>query len=130
MQQTNKEEYYLQLLIKKEEIIMKIFGQKPHEAIGISEERYKKLKISSRYSRLCEVIKLNSQLVNKPSEGLKGEFDVFKAFLRIANEEQREKINILLKKVVEEANRRKKLKVEIENKRKELKKLEKMYGDI
>ena len=43
------EEYYLALLIKKEEIVKREFGQMPHEAIGISEEHYRNLKISSRY---------------------------------------------------------------------------------
>ena len=127
MENMRNEEYYLQLLINKEEVIRKKFGQKPHEAIGISEERYKKLKISSRYSRLCEVIKLNSQLVNIPSGGLKGEIDTFRAFLRIATEEQRENINNLLKEVIEDTDRRRKLKEEIEIKRKELKKLEDMF---
>ena len=120
----NREDYYLDLLIKKEEIVMRDFGQKPHEAIGISEEQYRKLKISSRYTKLCEVIKINSNLVEKPINGLKMEIDNYKAFLRAANNEEREKVQKLICRIVNKSNKRKQLQEEINMKRKELEKLE------
>ena len=118
------EEYYLALLIKKEEIVKREFGQMPHEAIGISEEHYRNLKISSRYSRLCEVIKINSNLVEKPINGLKMEIDQYRAFLRAANNDEREKVQKIISRILSKNDKRKQLQEEINMKRKELEKLE------
>ena len=116
-----------ELLLEKENKIEKSFRQKPFEAIGVSEERYEKWKIHTRYARLCEVIRCNGGMVEKPKEGLKYDIDNFRKFLHVASTNERETLLSLMSEVLSKADERALLKQQIELKKRELAELEKKF---
>lgn len=113
-----------ELLRDKMWLIENRFGQKPFEAIGVDETTYLRWKPTTRYSRLCEVIRCNGLIEEKPKEGLKHDVDNFRKFLRIATVGERESLLELIGEVLKKEDARKKIKDEIELKKKELKALE------
>ena len=119
-----------ELLLEKESIIEKSFCQKPYEAIGVSEEKYEKWKIRTRYSRLCEVIRCNGAMQNKPKEGLKYDIDNFRKFLHVASINERETLLSLVSEVLSKANERALLKQQIEQKKREIAELERKYTKV
>jgi len=119
-----------ELLLEKENIIEKSFCQRPFEAIGVSKEKYEKWKIHTRYARLCEVIRCNGKMQDKPKEGLKYDIDNFRKFLHVASINERETLVSLMSEVLSKADERALLKQQIELKKRELAELEKKYTKV
>ena len=127
---TLDENYYSVKCEEKARIIAELIGQSPCEAIGVSEEIYTKWKPSTRYTKLCGVIKICKQRGVERKVAYSQELIWFKKFLDIATTNEKDSLLGLINDTIAKADERKKVKDEIELKRKELKELESKYNSL
>ena len=127
---THDIKFYIAKCDEMSRMIAAMTGQNPYEAIGVSEEVYSKWKPSTRYTKLCAVIKLCKDGSVKQMKTYCQEFVWFKKFLDIATTAEKDSLLGVINDTIAKGEERKSIMNVIEMKRKELEELESKYNSL
>jgi hypothetical protein len=122
--------YYNSSIEKKVELIKSRLGLSPHEALGVSVEEYDKLAISCKYAKLLSFCKLNGLNRKNRLEDWEEKLALYRYFVANAPENEVVKICNNINKVVERTRKRKSIEAKIQQKKKEVKELQKMINKL
>ena len=116
-----------ELLDEKVRTVEEKTGKKPFEALGVPKEQYLKMKDSSKYSRLCDYLSCNCNLLPKRRNAIgedRPHVEKFKWFLKCASKEDKNTILSLIDEIVSKDRARAQIMEEIQLRKREIKELE------